>query len=641
MSAEQRPLAGQDPNSTEGLTPEQIKEMRKAIHEHLLRSNTYDQLRQIIASHAAEHVDFNPSNPDDVMTLVKERGIVQEVLGRINSGAAVGTSRKIGEGRARSLKGIKAGQRYLHLRLLGGRAFLDNVDADPKVLKQQQMVVSIHFDRQRLRSTPTDCHVDPTFDDDFLLELNTKGMEDLVDMNCPLNIIVTKEDVDFYRSKIIGENSVDWRKVLQSGYLSMSIELAGENPGVPAGIVELQLELIPAGRRYNADEVANTMQLQRTQVTSMDREFLIYARRWWSEFQALRPTHAQRRVKIFAATPTGRTVPVTHFISPMQPDRVMDRPSDAARFVSLIGVGGDAFLEDVTAGAASADPKESWLSPFSFLAQRRGSGPNHATLLCSLLLGFGLDAYCAIGSDRQNGTRIWVVTRTKIGNFQYDVLFWEPTTGQRYAQTADHPFVTVGCVFNHQQLYANVQDSDNAVTTDFDLDDEKKWKSMNPIKLKIVHKSTPPPLLWIPLDTRAMEVDLEQSLMQAIQDHRQTVGVPGGTAWDRHLPFVLSQALIGYENQRTTLEKPNLAEFQQCIKGTIGEGRTFKGFPLNTTNTNSRRILSAIAGNPIGKDILELAAEETHLAVRVRITPFPEGVFSVWVMIAARYKSLG
>ena len=617
------------------LGPERLKEMRRALHEHLSRTNTYDQLREIIATHAAEHIDFNPNNPDDVMTLVKERGIVQEVLGRMN---APQTSQRIGQGSRRSLRGLKPGQRYLHLRLLGGRAFLDNIDSDPKVLKQQQMVVSVHFDRQRLRSSPVDCNCDPQFDDDFLLELNPKGVEELVDMNSPLHIIASKEDTSFYRSRVVGENTVDWRKVLKSGFLSMSVELAGENAGVPAGIVELQLELIPGGRRYAEEEIANTAQHQRSQTTAMDREFLIYARRWWSDFHAIRPSHADRKVKVFAANSTGRLVPVTHFVSPMQPDRVLETPFDAARFVSLLAVDGTGdAAQEVLAGAKGGS--ETWNSLLGFLVQRRGDSPNHATLLCSLLLGFGIDAYCVIGTDRSARTRMWVATRTRgSAPYSYDVTFWEPTTAQRFHQTAEHPYATVGCAFNHTQFYANIQESDNAVTCDFDLEEERKWQSMNPIKLKIVTKARPAPLLWIPLDTRSMEADMEQSLGAAITDHRQTMGLH--TNWDEGVSYVLAQALAAYERQRVTLERPDMTQFNQCVKGTIGEGRTFKGFPLNVTHTNVKKIIAAVAAHPTGRDLLELSADEAHHSIRVRITPFPEGVFSLWIMVSAWYRSL-
>lgn len=40
---------------------------------------------------------------------------------------------------------------------------------------------------------------------------------------------------------------------------------------------------------------------------------------------------------------------------------------------------------------------QSWNSPHAFLAAGRGDASDHALLLCSLLLGFGLDTFVCIG----------------------------------------------------------------------------------------------------------------------------------------------------------------------------------------------------------------------------------------------------
>ena len=52
---------------------------------------------------------------------------------------------------------------------------------------------------------------------------------------------------------------------------------------------------------------------------------------------------------------------------------------------------------------------------------------DHATLLCSLLLGFGLDAYVCIGTKVKGLAHAWVMTLGHTGV----VTFWEPLTGQR------------------------------------------------------------------------------------------------------------------------------------------------------------------------------------------------------------------
>ena len=52
---------------------------------------------------------------------------------------------------------------------------------------------------------------------------------------------------------------------------------------------------------------------------------------------------------------------------------------------------------------------------------------NHATLLCSLLLGFGLDAYVIVGTKAKGIPHAWVMTLGTDGL----VTFWESLTGHR------------------------------------------------------------------------------------------------------------------------------------------------------------------------------------------------------------------
>ena len=125
------------------------------------------------------------------------------------------------------------------------------------------------------------------------------------------------------------------------------------------------------------------------------------------------------------------------YVSPVRAGRLVDSPRHAARFVSLIPF-------ERRAGVCGRRV-DSWQSWHSFLSKGRGDVEDHATLLCSLLLGFGLDAYVCIGRARddageggeggeegergEGGERehAWVVTVEGNG----DVTFIEALTGQR------------------------------------------------------------------------------------------------------------------------------------------------------------------------------------------------------------------
>jgi centrosomal protein CEP76 len=624
---------------------DRVQHMRRAIHDHLQQHNVYSQIRGILNSHAAEHVEFNPNSPDDVMGVLRERGLIQQVIGNLEQPGRT-TSIATGAGNAGLSKmALGPNERILHVRLVGGRAFLENFDdgdGQRQRRADQVMYVNVHFGAQRFRSSPQPCVCDPPFDDDFILRF-PPSVRELVECGTPLHVTVTSEHKSGLRSTVVGENVVEWRKVLKNGFLNMSVELAGPNPGVPAGLVELQLEMIPHhGRQCTDDEISLNAERERSGNTASDREFLIYARRWWQEFHAVRPGNASRKVKVFAQATNGRMLPVTHFVSALQPDRVLDGPEDAARFVSLFAIDAptldDAAME-VVAGSR-AHTGEQWQSTFHFLCQRRGDAPNHAALLCSLLLGFGLDAYCATGSDKAGATVMFVVVRRRgAERNRFTVTFWDPTTGQQYEQHGGHNYAAIGSVFNHYNFFGNVAENDAATSCDFDLDDETKWKAMNPVKLRMVSRAPPVPLLWAPLSERQLEISFEERFRSAVTTHRDGLGHT--TMWDDDLGFVFTQALSRYETQRRGLATAlDLGNFHAGVKGMIGDGRTFKAFPINVAHCCSAKVLRLILASATGKAIAEAHNEETYLAVRAKAYAFPESVVSLWVMIGVRYRSL-
>ena len=67
---------------------------------------------------------------------------------------------------------------------------------------------------------------------------------------------------------------------------------------------------------------------------------------------------------------------------------------------------------------------------------------DHAILLCSLLLGFGLDAYVVCGIYFQiyysgstgDGPHFWVLTSSGLGEKAVNT-FWESLTGATYDQS--------------------------------------------------------------------------------------------------------------------------------------------------------------------------------------------------------------
>jgi len=85
---------------------------------------------------------------------------------------------------------------------------------------------------------------------------------------------------------------------------------------------------------------------------------------------------------------------VCDFLSPIAPPRSLDGPRFSARWVSLLPLSpADPF--PLTGLGPAEQP---WRSAYNSLLLRQGDAAAHALLLCSLLLGWGLDAWVAYGT---------------------------------------------------------------------------------------------------------------------------------------------------------------------------------------------------------------------------------------------------
>ncbi|GET90134.1 hypothetical protein, conserved [Leishmania tarentolae] len=613
------------------VSPENLKSMKSAIHSFLQETGVYDSIRDIVDTYVSEHGDesISSENPSAIMRIVKEKGILQELASQIKSRPTVGT--------VPSINIPSDGRHYLLVRVNGGRAFVDNLDLSPSTLNKRSVVFAAHFGSQRFRSAVKACTPEPKFDEEFLFEVDATGFgfgeSDLIEVSTPFHIAVLREDSQLNVAELLGENIIEWRKVLKSGYLGLTVELCGKNAGIPAGIVDLQLELVSKKRiRYKEEDIVSRVEQQRLAVTNADREFLVYSRRWWSEYQSLRPTHKDRKVRLFASTSAGRMVPLTHFVSPIQAEFGLDSPQDAARFVSLLRV---ATEGSSSIGALSAD-ESSWLSPFIFLSQRQGHHCNHAALLCSLLLGFGIDAYCAIGSCHKGEVGVFVVSRSTDARGSATVTVWNPTSGERSSPSEQGTFATIDCMFNNKSFFANCQASSNIATTSFECYNEELWKPLNVLKLRMVPRHPPAPLLFETVAALSIERSLEIQLRAAISTYRDSFGVV--TTYDNTVSYVLSQALLLYERQQSEGGAQSFALFQESVKGTLGVGKTFKAIPLNVSYLDAGSVMDVVRAASVGREILDTVVDSAKFGVRTKVFCFPERVFSVWVMIAVNYN---
>ena len=738
------------------LSPEKVAELRRAVDRTLRDANVYNKVREVLAEHTARDGTLGAPSTDRILGLVQEKGVLSSLIDSVGSSGNAAAAAGGGGGvascsssplTASASRGL-SGERHLHVRMLGGRAFLEHLDCDPVATTTLSgggtpgagasaggdvLVAHVQFGTQRFVSEEVPCLCDPDFADSFLVGLDAElqaqqrtnaaltrhsGSRDLLRLTTQLHVVILRVNKERQTRRLVGENTVEWRGVLRAGTLGVSIEVGGGGQaagGVPVGVLELQLELLPAQATLGDEEVADQLAAERSNAVAAEREFLVYARRWWGEYLATSEVFQRRHVKVFASVQAhaARAACVTTFVAPLRADRVLASPLLSARYVSLLTYDKDdpAAALPLTAaaggGGGSGVGPAAWAPSFPFVATGKGGEAEHANLLCSLLLGHGLDAWVVLGVDAANHHKTCVVTRAgelSAGappplRSSHLVTYWDVLTGVRYK--VPNPHVTgaaaadavgcndvavweggmaaVHCAYTADAFVANVQGEASVQSTSFDFSSEEQWKAMNPIKLRMVHKS-PVPALLRPHVARGgaaavevLEQRLERAIVERIAAYRGDLGFP--TLWDHEtLPHILSQALYNYEHQKVTNVALDASMFQCAIKGAIRKGQHCKAFPVNFTHSSPSRIFKHFVSNRHTSDIIELVGDDvcesevkekelsasnvetnivdkrfathhthTHTQVRhslrVKITPYAEEALSAWVMLAAVYSS--
>lgn len=659
------------------LAPEKASELKQIIHDHLIKMDIHGKIRDVLRETvgADGHHGQRSLTEEDFIHALQRRGIVDDVMKDlsftnldvprteaeiVNKSATHFVDRESIQLKTTNISPLR---RHLYLQVLGGKAFLEHLQ-EPEPLPGQvtsTFTLHLHFRNQRFRSKPVPCACEPDIQEGFLLEVHRDGPGDaskmadattMLSICDPVHMVLIKTDTSG-DTTLVSSYFLDWRSVLSAhnGKTSISVELlgVGSECKVAAGVLNLKLELYPPLTETLSPDVITTQRsLEKQKTAEKERLFLVYAKQWWQEFLEIRPSHQSKLVKIFAQDENGVNRPVCSYVRVLRAGRLLESPRQAARFVSLLA-------QERAPVVGGGVRQEQWCSMMAFLCRNKGDCEDHATVLCSLLLGFGLDAYVCVGTKAKNIPHTWVMTCGTDGS----ITFWESFTAHRYVHRPidpdappmvpqpkpTYPYRTIGCVFNHKAFLANCQPSDAVELCVFDFANGSRWKAMSEEAIRSVcvpgsTSSLPltPPLCSPSVVPNEASNQLELEMRYLLAEHRKDLGL--ATVWDDHLSYLLSAALSAYELERCTGLSCGNEEFQDAVRRAVPDGHTFKGFPIHFLHRNARRAFATCLRSPFFEEIVCCRGDHVRLAVRVRVFAYPESACAVWIMFACKYRSV-
>lgn len=536
----------------------------------------------------------------------------------------------------------------LCLRLQTGRAFLDFMEESDAAGRELQWYVT--FGSQRLRSRIVPAAVDPTFDETFFLAMPVGGARAvLLTLSAPVHLVLvcrqaganTEDPWDGPRS-ILCSHFLEWRHCLMtSGPLKLTVELlgVGRRHQLAVGVLHADFELLPKLSHSSLlPETAVIAHLKKEDLLRAETMRYVFEEldRWWEDHRAVCGT---RRVRLFAQTENRLFLPLTSFVAPLESGRTLDSPSHALRWVSLIGSDGP-----------SDNQEACWQTLSTFWALGRGTMEERAVLLCSLLLGFSLDAWCCLGMDAAGLPHAWVVVRD-LGDASLpaQVTCWDVRAGARIGASEQAylaAYSSIDVVFDDRDMY--VCNKTSVVNLSFDFGDPRCWI---PVPLRLSDESSavlriypacaqPPfadlrPRCWsLPVELETLEEVVEHRLSENVRAQREVVGF--STKFDDHLAQLLHVAVANCEWER--LGVSDSMPFSQMIERACSPGEVFHAVPVQFNHLQVSLYWPALSERASVRDLLA-APPPAVFALRCRVVVFPEGAIAVWVLLAVRAVS--
>nr|XP_049707874.1 coiled-coil and C2 domain-containing protein 2A isoform X2 [Helicoverpa armigera] len=277
-----------------------------------------------------------------------------------------------------------------------------------------------------------------------------------------------------------------------------------------------------------------------------------------------------------------------------------------------------------------------------------GSPLDHTILLASYFIYLGIKCWVAIGLGLPRGQSSFVLFKYDLTTrrivLESDQLFrsrgflnkgdgytWyvcDASSGERHElRDVGCPMKTVDYVFDNENIWVNVQASQDCENMGFDFTKSSEWqavfdKSVFVMKQPVVTDSTlysPPP------SVEGLRVALENKIKMKVQKWRSHMK----TIWNRYCSTLLRDMLLQWEYWVFFPTGPKPV-FSQKLKHLMVTFKIF-GFPLNMSYVNTKSVISAVKSTG-----LHLTDDpNVEFALGVEVCAYPNNVISVWVFLAS------
>ncbi|VEN53011.1 unnamed protein product [Callosobruchus maculatus] len=234
-----------------------------------------------------------------------------------------------------------------------------------------------------------------------------------------------------------------------------------------------------------------------------------------------------------------KTLCATRYIQVVEPPQINQEefdltPEQCLRFVSLVPFTEyNHFYSNI------------WLSTKHLFQLLIGSTIDHAIALTCYLLALKMEAWLLLAYGIPHGKTAYVMVKEYNGQTdipRYYVL--DVVSAQKYYIDDPYcPIQKVYCLVNGENIWANIQKTDDIAVTNFNLNRKSDWQQLFTKDLLAPARLTNYMAYKVKDDTKQLEIQLERKIKKQITKLRQL----NRTVWNKHISDILKQALRSLE----------------------------------------------------------------------------------------------
>ena len=116
--------------------------------------------------------------------------------------------------------------------------------------------------------------------------------------------------------------------------------------------------------------------------------------------------------------------------------------------------------------------------------------------------------------------------------------------------------------------------------------------------------------------------------------HRNSVGLM--TRWNQELTNILYPLVESYEREAITGQPLGVHSLvSEALRSRLKPKHQIKVVPIHTQETTPQSIFKALTNNRVCLELISSKEDQLSFITCIRCIPYPDGLFSTWVIVAA------